>query len=65
MYSIEPSRFMVRFTFDIRASNLRLMQDPALLVTTVDAVRKMDADRSTEELQKLGIPISAACKVCN
>jgi hypothetical protein len=50
---------MSRFT-----SIIYFMQDPNLLVTTVDAVRRMDADRSAEELQKLGIPISTACKVC-
>lgn len=47
IYSIEPSNFM----------------DPSLLVTTVDAVRKMDASRTIDELKSLGIPISNACKV--
>ncbi|CCA78082.1 hypothetical protein PIIN_01755 [Serendipita indica DSM 11827] len=37
--------------------------DPSLLVTTVDAVRKMDASRTIDELKSLGIPISNACKV--
>ncbi|KAG8835224.1 hypothetical protein FRC17_004786 [Serendipita sp. 399] len=46
IYSLEPSTF----------------RDPSLLVTTVDAVRKIDATRSQEELGKLGIPISKACK---
>ena len=39
------------------------MQDPSLLVTTVDAVRKMDATKSPDDLRKLGIPVSNACKV--
>ncbi|CAG7849366.1 SubName: Full=Uncharacterized protein {ECO:0000313/EMBL:CCA78082.1} [Serendipita indica DSM 11827] len=38
-------------------------EDPSLLVTTVDAVRKMDASRTIDELKSLGIPISNACKV--
>jgi hypothetical protein len=33
------------------------------LVTTVDAVRKVDAAKSPDDLRKLGIPISNACKV--
>jgi hypothetical protein len=60
---VEPSRFMVYLTSRL-FSITNFKQDPNLLVTTVDAVRKMDADRSAEELQKLGIPISTACKVC-
>ncbi|KAG8806828.1 hypothetical protein FRC18_005882, partial [Serendipita sp. 400] len=46
IYSVEPSTF----------------RDPSLLATTVDAVRKVDAARTQEELCTLGIPISKACK---
>ncbi|KAG8795112.1 hypothetical protein FRC16_010233 [Serendipita sp. 398] len=46
IYSVEPSTF----------------RDPSLLATTVDAVRKVDAAHTQEELCKLGIPISKACK---
>jgi len=40
-----------------------LLQDPSLLVTTVDAVRKVDATKSADDLRKLGILVSDACKV--
>ncbi|KIM33153.1 hypothetical protein M408DRAFT_14022 [Serendipita vermifera MAFF 305830] len=37
-------------------------QDPSLLVTTVEAVRKVDATKTADDLRKLGIPIGSACK---
>lgn len=40
-----------------------LEQDPALLVTTTDAVRKMDSTRTPQDLQKLGIAVDLTIKV--
>jgi hypothetical protein len=40
-----------------------LEQDPALLVTATDAVRKMDSTRTLQDLQKLGVAVDLTIKV--
>jgi hypothetical protein len=39
-----------------------LEQDPALLVTATDAVRKMDSTRTPQDLQKLGVAVDLTIK---
>ena len=38
-------------------------QDPALLVTATDAVRKMDSTRTPQDLQKLGVAVDLTIKI--
>jgi hypothetical protein len=67
-YSLAPGPIHVRTILTsilcgLHGLFLSLKQDPALLVTATDAVRKMDSTRTPQDLQKLGVAVDLTIKI--